>query len=364
MIHSVPDILNQALLGQSLGQKELIRLLDIQVESERQALFQAAYKLKSKHVGRVVYFRGLVEISNICQKDCTYCGIRRSNSRVKRFRLSEDEIIQAACWAHRNRYGSLVLQGGEVQSEAQTAFIEEILNRLHAATDGELAVTLSLGEQPRDVLRRWRRAGAQRYLLRLETTREDFYQRFHPEDHLWQTRLSCLEDLRQEDYQVGTGVMIGLPGQTRADLADDLLFIKNLDVDMIGMGPFIPHRDTPFASYLADFDKPGSLDLGLKMLACARLLLPDANLAATTALQALDGLGREMGLKAGANIIMPNVTDSEYRHQYQLYEGKPSLDENSEQCRQSLQCTIHRIGETIGYGKWGNSPHYLGRCPG
>ncbi len=278
--------------------------------------------------------------------------------------MSVDEIVDAARWAHANHYGSLVLQGGELQSDQQTEFISTALRRLHNATGGDLAITLSLGEQSRDVLREWRQAGAHRYLLRLETTRQDLYRQLHPEDHQWAQRLECLSDLRHEGYQVGTGVMIGLPGQTTADLATDLLFIRQLDVDMIGMGPFIPHRDTPLADYLGRFDRVASLDLGLKMLACARLLLPNVNLAATTALQALDDQGRELGLQAGANIVMPNVTDPRHRRAYQLYDGKPSLDENSEQSRVGLETRITGIGETIGYGLWGDSPRYSLRVAG
>ncbi len=361
MTRSVTEILDRAVASCPPTREELVRLLEIRRDDERQALFQAAYQVKKKHVGAVVYFRGLIEVSNKCQKDCLYCGIRHSNPHVERFSLTSAEIVAAARWAHANRYGSLVLQAGELQSDHHTEFISTVLRQLHDATNGELAVTLSMGEQKREVLRAWRQAGAHRYLLRLETTQTDLYQNFHPTDHLWQARLQCLADLRSEGYQVGTGVMIGLPGQTSADLAADLLYIRDLDVDMIGMGPFIPHRDTPLANHLAGFDKAAGLDLGLKMLACARLLLPDANMAATTALQALDNQGRELGLRTGANIVMPNVTDPKHRRAYQLYDGKPSLDENSEQSRVGLEKRICSIGETIGYGQWGSSPRFMQR---
>lgn len=358
MTRSVKEILALATQGQAPGHEDLTTLLSTSKPAECEALFQAAYQVKKQNVGPTVYFRGLIEISNICRKDCLYCGIRKSNRNVKRFRLSIDEIVEAAKWAHANRYGSLVLQGGELQDDSHTRYITEALQQLHAATDGELAVTLSLGEQSREVLAQWRQAGAHRYLLRLETTRQDLYQRYHPEDHLWKPRLQCLKDLRTEGYQVGTGVMIGLPGQSCSDLADDLLFIHKLDVDMIGMGPFIPHHDTPLAHFSKDHDRTTQLNLGLKMLACARLLLPDANMAATTALQALSDTGRELGLMAGANIIMPNVTDPRHRRAYQLYDGKPSLDENSTQSRIGLEKRIGGIGESIGYGMWGNSPRF------
>jgi len=358
---SIKAILENAEHGRTPGRDELVELLEISESDALQALFQTAYRVKKQNVGPVVYFRGLIELSNVCQKDCLYCGIRKSNRKIRRFRLSVEDIVDAAFWAYENRYGSLVLQGGELQNEAHTNFITRALERLHQATGGKLAVTLSLGEQSRDVLRQWREAGAHRYLLRLETSREDLYRQYHPDDHLWQPRLQCLEDLRSEGYQVGTGVMIGLPGQTCRDLADDLLFFRKLDVDMIGMGPFIPHGDTPLAHHLDTFDKERQLNLGLKMLACARLVLPDANMAATTALQALSDTGRELGLQAGANIIMPNVTDPKHRRAYQLYDGKPSLDENSEQSRVGLEKRIFGIGESIGYGLWGNSPRFENR---
>ncbi len=359
MIRTMEEILTNALQEKAPQRDELIRLLSITEPDELAALFQTAYQVKKHNVGAVVYFRGLIEISNLCQKDCFYCGIRKSNREVKRFRMSSEEIISAARWAHANRYGSLVLQGGELQSDEHTAFISQTLKAIHLATNNELAITLSLGEQSREVLAQWRVAGAHRYLLRLESSNQDLYRQFHPDDHHWETRLQCLADLRSEDYQVGTGVMIGLPGQTMADLADDLLYIRKLNVDMIGMGPFIPHSDTPLAHHLENYDKPAQLELGLKMLACARLLLPDANMAATTALQALSPTGRELGLQAGGNIVMPNVTDPKHRGSYQLYDGKPSMDENTHDSRIGFEKSIIGIGETVGYGQWGTSPRYL-----
>lgn len=361
MTRPLETIFENALEGKAPQKDDLIQLLNITESHQLEALFSTAYQVKKRNVGTVVYFRGLIEISNLCQKDCFYCGIRKSNRTVKRFRMSVDEIVSAACWAHANRYGSLVLQGGELQSDEHSAFITEVLQQIHIATNNELAVTLSLGEQSREVLAQWRQAGAHRYLLRLESSNETLYRQFHPDDHHWETRLQCLADLRSEDYQVGTGVMIGLPDQTTADLADDLLFIRDLDVDMIGMGPFIPHGDTPLAHLVANHDKAAQLSLGLKMLSCARLLMPDANMASTTALQALSTTGREMGLLAGGNIVMPNVTDPKHRGSYELYDGKPSIDENTEQCRQEFQKNIEGIGETVGYGLWGTSPRYSSR---
>lgn len=356
-------ILTRARRGEGPGRDELVRLLGLKDASERADLFAAAYAVKEENVGRVVHLRGLVEISNLCAKDCLYCGIRRSSTHVPRFRLDAGAIVAAARWVHRARYGSLVLQGGEVQGPGYTSFIEDVLRRIHRETAGELAITLSLGEQNRDTYARWREAGAHRYLLRMETSNPRLYAELHPSDHLWDRRLECLHLLRETGYQVGTGVMCGLPGQTLEDLSNDLLFIRNLDVDMVGMGPYIPHRDTPLGRELENFDGQRALDLGLKMLACLRLLMPDANMASTTALQALDPAGREQGLLAGGNVIMPNVTDPAFRPNYQLYEGKPGLDENSEQSRLALEKSVEKIGETVAYGQWGNAPRFEKRTP-
>ncbi len=339
-------------------------------DEEAQALHRAAYQVKLREVGPVVFMRGLVELGNNCARDCLYCGIRLSNDQVPRFTLTVDQIVAAARLTHQFGYGSLVLQGGERNDVAHTDFITEALTQLHRATGGELTVTLSLGEQTREVYRRWREAGAHRYLLRMETTNRELYARLHPdcgEQACWLERRRCLDHLRATDYQVGTGVMIGLPGQSLGDLARDLLFFVEQDVDMIGMGPYIPHDDTPLGRDLQSFDAgftfaaARQIRLGLNMIACTRLLLPDANIASTTALQALDPAGREMGLLAGANVIMPNVTDTEYRAGYQLYNGKPGLTENAPETRRRLEASIEAIGETIGFGRRGDSPRAVKR---
>jgi len=355
------DLLERALTPAELTHADLVSLLDLTDADQLRSLYRAAYDVKVREVGKVVFFRGIIEFSNLCAKNCDYCGIRRDNREVERFWMSEDEILVGARWAHESGYGSLVLQGGERRDEEFVDFITSVLQRIHTETDGELGVTLSLGEQDRDVYRRWYEAGAHRYLLRIETTNPELYASIHPRDHDWDERLRCLARLRDEGYMVGTGVMIGLPGQTTADLARDLLFFREHDVDMIGMGPFIPHDETPLAHLAEGFDKEAALNLGLKMISCARLLLQDVNIAATTALQALEPTGRELGLQAGANIVMPNITDTRYRKAYQLYRGKPCLDENSGMCRSCLQKRIEGLGEEIGFGKLGDSPHYRKR---
>ncbi len=353
-------------MSEEAEKREIVRQLGLENREDVEELLRRAYEVKLRHVGPVVYFRGLIEFSNVCTKNCHYCGIRRGNARVKRFTMDAQEILEAARWAFENHYGSVVLQAGERQDQAHVAFVEELLRGIKELSGGKLGITLSLGEQSEETYRRWYAAGAHRYLLRIETSNPKLYRSLHPEDHDFGIRLECLHALHRCGYQVGTGVMIGLPGQTLEDLAEDVLFFRRLDVDMIGMGPFIPHRDTPLAKCLGDFKaKQGKqLELGLKMIAATRIALKDVNIAAATALQALRPNGRELGLQAGANIIMPVITETKYRSAYQLYDGKPCLDENASQCRSCLQRRIDQIGETIGFDQWGDSPHFGARREG
>ncbi len=341
---------------QALAHRELAELL---AWPDAKALFEAAYEVKAREVGRTVSFRGLVEFGNICRKDCYYCGIRRSNGKVRRYRLDADEILREAEWTFKAGYGSLVLQSGELADEASVAFVEDVLRRIHAMAGDAFGVTLSLGEQTEETYRRWREAGAHRYLLRIETSSPALYAKLHPADHSWETRRECLRALRRCGYLVGTGVMAGLPGQTIDDLASDIEFFAAEDVDMIGMGPYIPHPDTPLGKGVrwTPEDAKKRLELGLRMIAVTRLHLHDVNIAAATALQALDHEGREKGLLAGANVIMPNVTEKSRRADYQLYAGKPCLDENASVCRTCLERRIAAAGETINWNGRGDPPH-------
>lgn len=354
-------ILERMRAGEATTLTEWQALLELTSPEDRQALYQTAYQVKLETVGPTVYFRGIVELSNICSKDCYYCGIRHSNTAVERYQMSEDEIVRDALWAHEQDYGSIVLQSGERQDKAFVEQITRILKRIKSESNNELGITLSLGEQTKDVYRTWFEAGAHRYLLRVETTDPCLYRTLHPASHHFDTRVACLDHLRKVGYQVGTGVMIGLPGQTTAHLAKDIQFFRDRDIDMIGMGPYIPHGDTPLGEQTTPIDNEEQLALGLNMVAVTRLVLRDVNIAATTALQALNPVGRELGLQAGANIIMPNLTPTELRKGYQLYDGKPCLDENSTMCQGCLQKRVTGIGETIGLGQWGDSPHFKKR---
>jgi biotin synthase len=341
----------------TINESEILRWLNEKDPVKLEALFREARACAVRHVGPKVYFRGIIEFSNLCVKDCYYCGIRKSNPNVIRFTMDEGEILKCAMAAQEMDYGSIVLQSGERQDEGYVRFIEDILRKIKAATSGKLGITLSLGEQIANTYERWFKAGAHRYLLRIETSDPALYKRLHPEDHSFRVRRESLRMLRRIGYQVGTGVMIGLPFQTCENLAGDILFFRKEDIDMIGMGPYVPHGDTPLVP--VDYDPAENLRLGLVMIALTRLVLKNVNIAAATALQTLDLSGREKGVLAGANIVMPNITPTNYRKLYQLYNDKPCLDENTRQCKSCLDRRIQAAGAEIGYGEWGDSRHFL-----
>ncbi|MGD8779425.1 MAG: [FeFe] hydrogenase H-cluster radical SAM maturase HydE [Ignavibacteria bacterium] len=354
------SIFNKLDSGIDLSKDDLKYLLLIKEKDELKKLFDKAYEIKKQNTGKKVWFRGIIEFSNICKKNCYYCGIRKSNKTVERYMMKEEEILAGAEWAYKQNYGSIVLQSGERDDKYFIEFIEDILKKIKKLSNGKLGITISLGEQTRETYQRWFDAGAHRYLLRIETSNAELYKKLHPGDHDFEKRKHCLKLLKETGYQVGTGVMIGLPMQTVDDLVNDICFYKEYDIDMIGMGPYIVSENTPTAELVEDFDaiKENQYVLSLKMIAAVRLFLKDVNIAATTALQALKTYGREMGLKAGANIIMPNITDTVYRPSYQLYENKPCIDENSDLCMGCLESRIIKIDEEIGLGEWGDSPHF------
>ena len=346
-----------------LSKTDIIALLAAEGE-DKKALFAKAAEVKRKYIGNKVYFRGLIEFSNICSKNCYYCGIRSGNISADRYNITDEEILDAVRFAHENNYGSVVLQSGELSSPAFTKRITGLLKKIKEISSNELGITISLGEQPEEVYREWFEAGAHRYLLRIESSNRDLYYKIHPKDdkHNFENRLSCLKSLQNIGYQTGTGVMIGLPFQTYENLADDLLFMKNFDIDMVGMGPYIEHKDTPLYDY-RHLLKPieERFDLSLKMVAVLRVLMKDINIAAATALQAIDPIGREKAIKVGANIIMPNVTPGMYRNNYKLYENKPCMDEEAADCTNCLDIRIGITGDEIGYGEWGDSKHFYNR---
>ena len=362
LMQPVKEIIDQNLFTA----ENLVTLLSAKGEDGLYILKKAG-ELKLKTVGNKVYFRGLIELSNVCEKDCLYCGIRRSNSAVERYNLTDEEVLGAARFAFEERYGSIVIQSGEVTNEPFVARIERLIKNIKALSDNKLGITLSLGEQTEEVYRRWFIAGAHRYLLRIESSNPELYRKLHPDDghHLYEKRLASLKIMKKAGFQAGTGIMIGTPYQTMEDLANDLLFFRDFDVDMVGMGPFIEHDDTPFKNPQPEsLSLPERFNLSLKMVAILRLMMPDINIAATTALQAIDPLGREKAVKAGANIIMPNITPGKYRNNYLLYNNKPCTNEEPEQCGGCLDARLSLADSEIGYGEWGDSEHFKKKAKG
>jgi len=344
------------LIKDNIDKEKIIYLLS----NSDEELFLEAYKIKEKYVGKKVYLRGLIEFSNICKKNCYYCGIRRDNNKIKRYNMSDDEIIESALFAYNSGFGSIVLQSGE---RDDSEFIERMINLLREIKKKakDLGITLCVGEETEDTYKKFFDAGAHRYLLRIETSNRELYKKIHPEDHSFEKRINCIKNLKKIGYQTGTGVMIGLPFQTIEDLADDILFFVENNIDMIGMGPYIEHPDTPLANVKSKFSILERFEITLRMIAISRLIMKDINIAATTALQALDPIGREKGLLAGANVIMPNITPAKYRENYKLYDGKPCINENSEECKNCLVKRIQTIGEEIGYNLPGDPIHYFRR---
>ena len=357
-MRSLPGLLQRAEAAPySLSREELAWLLRLGPGKEREAFHAAACRVRDRVSGPNVYLRGLLEIGSVCRKNCYYCGLRSGNPQAERYRLSGETIIESALQVFRMRIGSVVLQSGEIDSPEHTAFIENIVHRIREETSPDFAIVLSLGEQSEESYARWRAAGATRYLLRVETSSPALYAKLHPEDHLWRTRVDCLRALRRQGYQVGTGVMIGLPGQSLEDLADDILFFREVDADMIGMGPFLPHLETPMKTAPASEEE--RLCLAVNMVAAVRLYLHTCNVAATTALQALAEDGRERALCAGANVLMPNFTDIGHRRAYRLYPGKPVVDEISgETPLQRLCASIEALGMKVAWNVPGTPPHF------
>ena len=332
----MPDSIVQQLRDtQTLPDDTLAALLET-AEHDR-ALFEAADAVRREHYGDTVFLRGLIEFTNHCRNNCFYCGIRRDNLQVPRYRLSEGEILACAAEGYDLGYRTFVLQGGE-----DPYFTDErvcaIVAALHARFP-DCAITLSIGERPRESYQAFFDAGARRYLLRHESASNAHYARLHPAELSLAHRKECLFALKEIGYQVGAGFMVGSPYQTTRELLCDLRFLQELQPDMIGIGPFIHHADTPFR----DFPN-GSLELTLRLLAILRLMFPYVLLPSTTALGTIHPQGRELGLKAGANVVMPNLSPVAVRAKYKLYDNKICLGEESAQCRGCLERRVNAAG--------------------
>ncbi|MDO5475931.1 MAG: [FeFe] hydrogenase H-cluster radical SAM maturase HydE [Eubacteriales bacterium] len=321
----------------TLPRGELRTLLTTMSEEDAAFLYENARQVREQHYGRDVYLRGLIEFTNYCRNDCYYCGIRRSNHQAQRYRLTEEEILDCCDKGYLLGFRTFVLQGGEdmfFTDEKVCALVREIRNRYP-----DCAVTLSIGERPGESYRAFFEAGAERYLLRHETIHPVHYRQLHPEELTIENRRRCLEDLREIGFQVGCGMMIGSPHQDVEYLLDDLYFMAQFRPHMIGIGPFIPHADTPFRD-----EKAGTLEETLHILGILRLMHPRVLLPATTALGTIHPLGREMGIRAGANVVMPNLSPTGVRGKYMLYDGKICTGDEAAECRRCMELRMEKIG--------------------
>lgn len=338
MTEQMKQLTGKLIAEHRLSIKEYEALIAGRDAEASELLARAASEVSRSIYGNAIYFRGLIEISNICKNNCLYCGIRRGNTDCVRYRLTPEEILECADEGYSLGFRTIVMQGGEdpyYTDEVVCALIREIKRR-----HPDCAVTLSLGERSRESYAALREAGADRYLLRHETANKAHYARLHPPEMSFDNRMRCLHDLRELGYQVGCGFMVGSPYQTVAHIAEDLKFIEEFQPEMTGIGPFIPHEKTPFKDHPA-----GTLELTCFLLSVIRLICPSTLLPATTALGTIDPLGREKGILAGANVVMPNLSPASVRKKYMLYDGKICTGDESAQC---VRCMADRM-ESIGY---------------
>lgn len=329
------ELIKKAKKTHNLTKNELKTLL--QDNSINDELFKISDEVRKLNVGDEVHLRGLIEFSNICKCSCKYCGLRKDNTKLERYRLTPEEIINFAKKASEYGYKTVVLQSGE-----DAYFSKEILIEiLKEIKKYDLAITLSIGEKTYEEYKAYKEAGADRYLLRIETTDKELYKQMHP-NMSFENRVRCLRDLKKLGYEVGSGCLVGLPNQTIESLANDILFFKEIDADMIGIGPFIPNPNTPLHE-----EKGGTFELALKVMALTRLLLPTINIPATTAMETLNPNGRIIALQSGANVVMPNVTEGDYRRKYEIYPGKICISDTPAHCRNCISGKIKSIGRTI-----------------
>lgn len=347
------ELIDKLFRQQNLRRDEFRVLIDRRTQESADYLFEKARIRQQENFGHDIYLRGLIEFTNYCKNDCLYCGIRKSNTHAQRYRLSEEEIMDCAAKGYEYGFRTFVLQGGEDPYFTDDR-ICRIVSRLRRQFP-DCAITLSIGEKPHESYQRYYDAGADRYLLRHETASPVLYRKLHPDCQTLENRIRCLYDLKDIGYQIGAGMMLETPYQTTEDLLDDLVFLKKLDPDMIGIGPFIPHKDTPFR----DFPQ-GSLDLTLYMLGILRLMFPQGLIPATTALGTIDPLGREKGILAGANVVMPNLSPAPVRGKYLLYNNKICTGESSAQCYNCMASRLHTIGYKAVKSR-GDSPRVAAR---
>lgn len=339
---NIKDILEKTKTDTNISHAEIVALLS----SDGDLLFKYADECRKKYVGDEVHLRGLIEFSNICKNPCKYCGLRYENHKLSRYRLSEDEIIDFASKGVEYGYKTIVLQSGEDKYFTQDRMCK-IISRIK---EMDVALTLSLGEKSYEEYKSYKDAGADRYLIRIETTDKHLYEKMHP-NMSFENRLKCLHDLQELGFETGSGCLVGLPEQTIDSLANDILFFKENNFDMIGVGPFIPHPETPLWQEESYEDKNKRFELSLKVMAVIRLLLKNINMPATTAMETIDPNGRIIALQSGANVVMPNITEGEYRKQYEIYPNKICINESPSMCVNCITAKIKSIGRTISQTK-------------
>jgi biotin synthase len=335
------ESIRHALAGTAPHRSWLVPLLGCS-DDEAVILYKEADRLRAANIGKGIYLRALIEFSNHCIKNCLYCGLRRDNKSVEKYRMTPDEIIEAVREAYRLDYRTVVMQSGEDLWFTKDR-LADIIKRIKKI--GDIAITLSVGERDEETYLAWKQAGADRCLIRIETTNPELFSRFHPDDDL-KERMECLYTLKRLGYQLGSGILVGLPGQTPELLADDVIWLHQLGAEMIGVGPFIPHPGTPLKD-----DEGGTVEKTLRLVAVLRLVFPCAHIPATTAMGSLHPLGREQALKAGANVMMPNVTPIKYRADYEIYPGKICTGDDAAHCRGCISGRIESIGRTIADGR-------------
>lgn len=323
-----------------LSKEEFIYLFEHHTEEISEYLFERAREIRHLHYGNSIYIRGLIEFTNYCKNDCFYCGIRKSNLNAQRYRLSEDDILSACEVGYELGFRTYVLQGGEDYHYSD----DDVCHMVRKIKDTypDCAITLSIGERSYDSYLSYYQAGADRYLLRHETANIQHYSKLHPANLTLDNRKRCLWDLKKIGYQVGSGFMVGSPYQTWDCIVDDLFFLHNLEPHMIGIGPFIPHHDTPFAG-----EKAGTLELTLFLIGILRLMFPKALLPSTTALGTIHPLGREKGILAGGNVVMPNLSPREVRSKYLLYDNKICTGDEAAECRYCMERRMQSIGYQV-----------------
>lgn len=335
---NLDTVLQKSVGSGDLSRDEILYLLNLDSEADVARLLQAGDAVRRANCGDAVQIRALVEFSNVCARHCNYCGIRASNTHIERYRMPPDEIVELAGELNEKGLKTIVLQSGE-DPHYTGEMIADIVRRIKSRMD--TAITLCVGERSDEDYRLWKEAGADRYLLRHETASRELYAKLHP-DSDFDHRMRCLHVLRELGYQVGAGCMVGSPGQTIEHMADDIEFYRDFQPDMAGVGPYIPHPDTPFAGYA-----PGTLQMTLKMVALTRIVTRNALLPATTAIGSIEELGREMALEAGADVVMPNYTALKYRVHYEIYPNKRCISEDPAHCDSCMRLRIKAIGRTV-----------------